>query len=173
MSTQLASLISRQMKVLGYTPTRLSVEMGVPRETVYGWKTRGMVPFIKNAAKLAEILDSPAIATMVLDIRTITCQACGKVFTVDGVGRKHKTAVACSRKCGYRRTKMVERTQRRVEIIRARDSLEAQVQEARDERDAALSAIARFCRSCEWDGICKTPTCELRDESPLPLEGAA
>ncbi len=156
----------------GYTPTRLAQEMGVPRETVYGWKTRGMVPFVKNAAKLATLLDSPAIATMILEIRTKKCQACGKVFTVDGVGRKHNTAVACSRKCGYRRTKILERAQRQDGIIRERWTLETQMEEARAERDKARAAIRRFCLSCEWDGICKTPECELRDESPLPLAKA-
>lgn len=36
--------------------------------------------------------------------------------------------------------------------------------------DRSRAAVEAFCNSCEWDGFCKTPTCELRPVSPLPLE---
>ena len=35
--------------------------------------------------------------------------------------------------------------------------------------DSQRTAVDAFCRGCEPDGYCKTPTCDLRSVSPLPV----
>ena len=37
------------------------------------------------------------------------------------------------------------------------------------ERSGMRKAIAAYCAGCEPEGTCRTPSCALRDFSPLPL----
>ena len=129
---------------------------------------RGL-PTVLTASRVADGLMAPRLAEAVLAAWTGTCVACGATYVMTERGARRSRRRYCTPLCARRSRNVAAWAEDRV---RLRDLL------ASSERDrAALEAesitfretLRRWCLSCEWDGVCKTPECDLRPISPLPL----
>lgn len=133
------------------------------------------LPRADKARLLANALRWPRLAELVREARTFACarSGCPRTFLNEtGTPRRY-----CSAAC----QQLAERVRRAARHGRSsspkarsrRDmALRAAVRIA-DERAAVLeAAVAAMCRSCEPDGLCHLPDCDLRHVSPLPLDPA-
>jgi len=142
---EFARALRRAMAHRGVNQKMLAAAMGANIGSVGHWYRGNRLITPQNADRVAEALDWPAGRALLLRLRTKSCQMCGADF-VD-TWRMGK-ALYCSRRCMNRAGNLRQRN------ARANDSL------ARLHREATFSeTLDAWCRSCEPDGICKTPEC--------------
>ena len=152
----------------------LAKAIGCNRGSLVQWRNGYRLPTDRMLGGLADILDAPSLVTMALDIRGGTCAECGKPF------RQHAKAGTQQRFCGSgcksahnnrlarERTRSTRADRIAVAVLREQNAVEMR-DKARAETAQRDHAIVAFCASCEWDGVCKMPDCEMREFSPLPL----
>jgi len=156
----------------------LSKALGCNPGSLVQWRNGYRLPTDRMLGGLADILDAPVLVEMALDIRSGDCVECGKPF------RQHPKAGSQQRFCSHacKSTHNNRLSKERTRSSRADRITQAKLREryALAARDKAMAeaaqrdrAIAAFCRSCEWDGVCKMADCELREFSPLPLSKEA
>ena len=169
-----AALLRRRMETQRLTVRALSRAIGSNYGTLVQWRNGYRLPTDHFLGRLADILDAPILVIVAGEYRDGECRECGKLF------RQHekagKTQVFCGPACKstWSNRKQRERTRStradRIAIAKQRErSALAKAEQARVERTEICRAVAAFCRSCEWDGICKMAECELRAYSPFPL----
>lgn len=173
---------------------------GISHTNLWSFTAGRNLPRLDTALLLAEALQWPKLAELVRAGRTQTCRRprCGRTFTVDGgnpgkycsedcrdIARKLAagSAPGASKLLGVVRAELdrVHGTSQAVsrKALKAAANEYATAGSKRGMRvdsliqivDAQRSAVDAFCRSCEPDGYCQTPACELRPLSPLPLAG--
>jgi transcriptional regulator with XRE-family HTH domain len=140
-----AAVLARALARRGETSRSLAQAAGVSEAAISQYLQGKFLPNVPIAMKMADYLMDNLILDMLVRLRTVTCQICGKdAYQSRGTIRKF-----CSRDCQLLAHKGL--TRRYVE----------------DERDAAIAAM---CRACEPEGVCQTADCPLRGFSPLPYE---
>lgn len=171
----------------------LAKQIGVAPSAVASWRGGFNLPTLKTALRISEGLQAPELYEIAKDARCGVCPTCGKAWINEG----GKPKIYCSQDCRARAEREKSRGWRpdadlvflrRIEAmaaepgsIRKRDLTEAatefrsrrgrtRIVAVQREYSRHQAAVEAFCRSCEWDGFCKTPECELRPVSPLPLE---
>lgn len=145
----------------GMTHAELARAVGVRRaQTISEW-VRGLdYPLVLHAPRLAEALDAPDLATLVIEGRTIQCEVCGASSVASNKGSQK---IYCSVRC---KAAANDRRRRNVRVI---DS-----HLARHRLTEHQEAVAAFCRDCTLgETLCPLWACKLRPVSPLPLSEEA
>ena len=162
---------------------RLAAAAGVAASAISNWRIGGNLPRTDTAAKLAEVLDWPALLRLSRAGRTVACARCGRDFVNEGGSPARFCSVACrevdvqlrrpssgaglaesvaaelDRKAGHRGG--VPREPLALALDRYRLS------ESTEHARGMASAVDAMCRACEPEGICRTLECPLRPYSPL------
>jgi len=142
-SAQFAAALRAAMRHRGASNRGVAVVCGTTEAAVSQWRRGEHLPTLRCANKLAEALHAPDLLTLCVRLRSGTCIVCKGPFTDESGRRKY-----CSVRCRTYAAKGVS------------------VSHPTDARQAAIDA---YCRSCEPELACRTPRCELRAFSPLPL----
>jgi transcriptional regulator with XRE-family HTH domain len=158
------AILRRTMADRGVDVRALASALDMDASSVVDWRRGVRLPRVESAAAIADALSAPVIAEAVVRQRTMQCALCGRDFLFNNVGGRRRRY--CSQDCGANAWNSERRrvTEKDWGMVHTR---------WRSRYQKAQAAIEAFCRSCEWDGICKTPDCELRAVSPLPLEKRA
>lgn len=169
--------LRRAMKSRRYQVWRLAEDSGFSREVIVRMRAGRSIPHPDRLARLAEVLDCPRLVTLAREYLARTCLECEAPFvqTVQAANMSF-----CTQRCRWVYRARIAREKRREQAPALLKQYIGKAQAAEAHRDNILrdllalrAAVEAFCRSCEWDGICKTPECELRDVSPLPLSKEA
>lgn len=143
----------------GYSQRRLAADIGISRSRIGNWACGDSLPSVETASRIADLLMWPSLVDLARAGREKTCDACGRVFTVETPSPQRY----CSTDC--RRFKAKSREARR-DLTRA--VLERRANRYRD-------AVAAMCAGCEPSGLCRTAECPLQvaGVSPLPIAKGA
>lgn len=149
------------MKRRRITHKALARRIGTRHQTVSDWLTGRTYPLPDVAARLADALDTPHLATLVIAGRTIECAICGATSVASNKGGSPKQY--CGIQC---KSAASDRRQRGVTILDSHLTRHR----LRDHQDA----VAEMCRECTLgEGLCEQWQCPLRRVSPIPLSLAA
>lgn len=143
------------------THKQLAKRIHVRQQTVSEWLHGRAYPLPQLAAELADALDTPHLATLVIAGRTITCELCGKTTVAANKGGSAK--LYCGVRC---KSAATDRRRRGVTILDSHLTRHRLV-----EHQQAVDAMCRECTLGE--GLCPQWECPLRCVSPLPLTIAA
>lgn len=186
--------LRRAMKAREVGSKSLAPQAGCAPSAIAAWLAGNNLPRLETAVRLAESLRWPKLVPLARAGRNDNCGRCGAEFTNNG-GTLTKF---CSRECRDIDVALREPPPGRAlaEVVRdelarvhgttgavARKPLAAALahynrsdskRQARVDRSArrltvVQASVGAFCRGCEPSGICRTPECELRPVSPLPL----
>ena len=169
-----ADLLRRKMSHAGIRVDTMARALGSNRGSVTQWRNGYRLPEARFLGGIADLLDAPVLVQIAQEYRSGTCAEClmpfishpknGQQQRYCGASCKsaHNKRVARERNASTRPNRLAKAEHRRASAEKARD-------EAQRDRKAALDLVAAFCRSCEWDGVCKMADCQLRSLSPLPL----
>ena len=167
--TYLIRAIERGVKANGLTYHGLARQSGMTRDTVRAIRTRRYIPTIESIATIADVLCDTKMMKHLIDLRTRDCEWCHKPFLT----RTRMSQEWGQRFCNSNHQKShwveLKRPQRERTNGQKLEKLELEVSRLKDENEEMAATFARMCWSCEVDGICKTPDCALRTESPFPL----
>ena len=157
---QWAAMLRMAVTKKGMTWAELARETPMSSSCMMKMKRGERLISLEVAERLAHALDMPSLSLAVIEMRTKTCVVCHATFVDRG---KNHYARTCSEACLSTR-----RMRERREMTHERLGRQHLVMKRRIER-YTLSVLA-FCRACEPEGMCRTPSCELRSVSPLPLK---
>ena len=174
---KLGNLIRRAMTNRGWTVTAFSKEIGYSPGNLSMARSGLRLPAPETIARIADALDAPGIVEAYREVRETTCGECERAFIP---GARWGRARFCSRRCRQKHHSRIWSAKRRVKddvrlrivVLGLRSSIRGLDSEIAEQGDALAvyrAAVDAFCRSCEWSGVCRTPDCELRPVSPLPL----
>lgn len=132
--------------------------IGTTSSSVKHWLDGSAYPDHQFVIALAEYLHWPSLVAISIADRSGTCEAegCGKPT----MGTRGPTP---PRYCGDR---CIRRTRDRAQFDRKRLQVAGRWKRRAEE---AEEAIARMCRGCEPEGVCRNEECELRSVSNLPF----
>lgn len=125
--------------------SELARQIGTTQAAVYNWVSGRHLPMVETGARIADVLDQPRVLRLLIEMRTMKCEVCARTL----VRGSKSSRVFCGSDCARLAEKGAKRTQFR-------------------DPEGRQSAIERMCRSCEPDGVCRTPDCPLRRYSPFP-----
>jgi hypothetical protein len=145
-----AILAARKISKRGLADT-----LSTSRSLLILWCKGDVLPSLDQARELSEALSDQTILEIVKAGRMLTCPVCARTFEWRGGVR----ATYCSDRCRKYGANGASRQRANLPLVQA-------------ELAIVKGAVAAFCGACEPDGICKTPACQLRDASPLPLRSA-
>lgn len=173
---------------------RLAEASGVAKSAIANWKGGGNLPRVETAARLADVLHWPALERISRDGRTLTCARCERPFVNNGGAPAKFCTPTCrdidaqlrAPHAGTELARRLRDTLAERENVRGgipKDAIATALTDyARSDsrrvkrQDLALrqvdglqSLIDSMCRSCEPDGLCRTPECPLRPASLHPL----
>ena len=170
-----ADILRRRMEYQNLTVVGFAEALGTRKGSVVQWRNGYRLPNWKYLGGIADLLDAPILVEIANDYRGGVCSECSKRFLVNGHAN-YKRQKFCSNGCrsAYHqrlsRQRLTESKADRITTAKLRQKAAEEYRDrARAERDAVQSAVDAFCRSCEWDGVCKMADCQLRPFSPLPL----
>jgi transcriptional regulator with XRE-family HTH domain len=138
----------------------LAAEAGLSAQTISNLRRARNQPSIRAAAALADVLDWPKLLTVAERARRRPCRVCGQEYVT--IHNSQTRRVYCGHRCQqvhWNRQAALGRQRKRRKVEKA----------ASFRLQAAQKAVAAFCRSCQWDGVCRDDSCELRPVSPLPF----
>lgn len=158
---------------------------GVSQSTLGLYLRGDNLPTPRTAERLAESLRWPRLAAIAREGRTGRCAACGTTFVNAGGGPKRYCSTRCLQDHARGRVERFGKAHEAVSLLKAemlragpvRRQLVGKALTLLDERPDIVAerrlvehmdAVAAFCRSCSGDE-CRTPECEMRAISPLPL----
>jgi hypothetical protein len=135
----------------------------LPLGTLSHYRQARNLPSLAMGIALAEALDSPRLAALILELRTQVCvrPSCGMEFVNPGLHQLY-----CSDFC-----KRVAEKGRRPNTRERAMVAERVLAETEAELRRQREAVRLMCRDCEPEGVCRLSTCPLRPVSPLPLVG--
>ena len=140
-----------------YLATDLARAAGLHSQTVGAWMRGESLPSLDNARKAADALDTPRLARLIVELRTIVCAVCDREFVDASLNLRTRY---CSIRCAQRAVD--EKTQR----------VSANKEYMRGRRLALYQRVVdSFCRDCEPEGVCRDADCLIQaaDLSPLPM----
>jgi endogenous inhibitor of DNA gyrase (YacG/DUF329 family) len=177
--------LRKAMKARGVGKGPLMAATDVSQSTLGLYLRGDNLPTPRTADLLAQALRWPRLATIATEARSGQCASCGTAFVNAGGGPKRFCSSRCQQDALRGRLAARERAHEGLTLLRAEmlrsgplrrqavgkaltllDERPDIVAERRlAERDADIAA---FCRACSGD-TCRTPSCEMRRSSPLPL----
>lgn len=163
-SLRLGRKIAALTRRRGITQMALATKLGVSNSAVTTWVRGTSLPRPATAGRLVELFDSKHLAEILEEVSTLTCVQCGAPF-------RHRTAKRgrfCRHECWARywnQYKVQQRSGDRADLL-------VSVRNENDELRFILrqheNVLAAWCRQCS-QSLCRTPECEWRSLSPLPL----
>lgn len=156
------------MAATGTTQATLAAVLGVNPGSAMGWYRGRRMPSMARGLRIAEVLGSERLAETLIRLLTVRCEGCGQPFTETmhrSGGRERRW---CGRSCKYTAHNKGREADDKAERRRRSQFWEYRAREARERLTIASDAVGAFCRACSPDG-CRTPACELRPVSPIPL----
>lgn len=144
----------------GRTHRAIAFKVRCRPQTIREWLDGRQLPMPEVAVRLADELDAPHLARLVIEARTIECVICGRsaVAANKGAARNYCTP-ACKATANDRR----KRGARVIDSHLTRHRLQDH-----------QAAVAAMCRECTLgEGLCAQWQCPLRPVSPVPLSLAA
>lgn len=169
--------LSKALRTRDVPRNEVARVLGVGRTALDHYRTGAVLPRTRTGLLLAEVLDWPKLGEMIVAARTFTCArpGCGRTYRHESGGPRKYCRPACQQQAEAQRIASTRLRQAgQTDDGRKRAAAIAQLRSAAriaDERArVAEDAIAAMCRSCEPTGVCRTPECELRVVSPLPLD---
>jgi hypothetical protein len=154
-----ATELDRALRIRRRSPWEVARETGLDATQLGKLRAGRCQPTLQTADILAEALDWDGLVSFALAARTRQCVICERDFVATD-----KQALA--RYCGDDCKAAAHR--RRTALRKAAKVGRQGVLERHHLRELR-EAVAAFCRACEPDGLCRTPECNLRAVSPLPL----
>jgi len=154
-SAKLGAHLTHELAIRRISKKGLAQTLSTSRSLLTLWCKGDVLPSLDQARELSEALADPSILKIVMAGRMLTCPVCSRTFEWRGGGR----ATYCSDRC--RKYGANAATRRRSNLPMVESALAMH-----------KAVVATFCGACEPDGICKTPACDLRPVSPLPLRSA-
>ena len=148
---KLGKLLAQRLEERHVSRRGLAAHLSTSRSLLQMWIRGEVLPSLESAGRLAEALADDRFLEIVKASRIGKCP-CGREFLIDGGGRRKY----CSPECLRAEQKV------RNGVLPNRETLARRLESYRAATDA-------MCRSCEPEGLCRTPECALRDVSPLPL----
>jgi hypothetical protein len=186
--------LRRAMLVRKVGQHRLAEAVGCGSSAIAVWKAGDNLPRTDTAQRLADALRWPRLIAIAREGRTGACVRCGGAFVNEGGFPKRFCSAECrdvdvqlrqpppGRALADALRVELERVKGTTDSVRrkplaaaldqyARSDSKRVVRVDRSERrlHVAQAAVAAFCGACEPSGVCRTPECELRPVSPLPL----
>jgi transcriptional regulator with XRE-family HTH domain len=177
--------LRKAMKARGVGKGPLMAATDVSQSTLGLYLRGDNLPTPRTADLLAQALRWPRLATIATEARSGQCASCGTAFVNAGGGPKRFCSSRCQQDALRGRLAARERAHEGLTLLRAemlrsgplRRQAVGKALTLLDERPDIVAerrlgehmeAVAAFCRSCSPDG-CRTPTCEMRSVSPMPL----
>lgn len=151
----LPARLRRTIRDRGVKQRDLAATLGVRDSTVSEWCRGVRFPMLGMAPLIAEHLDAPGVADLIVAGHTLSCVVCARPVVH---AQRTRTSRYCSPAC---KSTMHDR-------VRRASRIDAGTVERR-RLTMYQEAVDAFCRSCEPEGLCRTPDCSLRPVSPLPL----
>lgn len=153
--------LTRALKRRRMSRTRLAAHVGASPRSVNDWLAGRRFPLVIQAERLAEALEAPQLATMILEAHRVACQICGKV-TIK-TNRGGNAQLYCSAECKLAAN---NRRKRNVTILDSHLT--------RHRLTKHQDAVDAMCRECTLgESLCHQWQCPLRCVSPIPLSIAA
>jgi len=198
-AAKFAAEFRKAMETRGISIKAIERATGSSHTNLWTYKSGNNLPRLETALRMAETLGWPKLAAIVREGRTAMCARprCGQTFLNEGGNCKRYCSADCREINHILNGQDFEPGGRallasvRAEIDRVQGTTHSVSRKAlqRAANEYATSGSKRgtrlttletmlerhraaagaFCRSCEPDGLCQTPTCELRPLSPLPL----
>jgi hypothetical protein len=173
---------------------------GISHTNLWCFKFGKNLPRLETALRMVDALEWPKLGEIIREARSDRCQrpGCQVEFVNEGGSPKRYCSADCRKLAEQMREATDQGPGRLLAAVRAelarvhgttgaisRKALKAAADEyaysgskrgrrvtaVQEQLDTAKAAASAFCRSCEPDGLCKTPACELRVISPLALVG--
>jgi len=141
----------------GRSARSVALAMGASPESLRSWLDGRSIPLPAHGPALAEELNAPHLAELIMTIRTVTCAVCGRrsIDTTRGGARRVYCGTPCKSTAVFRRRR------------EARATSSALIRHRLTEHQDAVEA---HCRECTLgEGLCPLWTCNLRPVSPLAL----
>ncbi len=149
---------------------------GIGRTALDNYRTGSSLPRTETAAVLASVLDWPKLIEIARAARTKACRRCSRAFTMESgnLGAKRYCSTACREAqaqdtIAATRTRQAGQTDDNRRRYQALARLRSGIRIAEEQTAALRDAIDRMCGDCEPVGLCRTPECQLRPFSPLPI----
>lgn len=188
----------KAMETRGISLKAVERASGISHTNLWTFKSGNNLPRLETALRMAEALEWPKLADLIREARSAVCARprCGRTFFNEGGSPKRYCSQDCLRlatimankepTAGARLLATVRGELARVhgtphamhrkvlkraaeQYARSDSKRGRRVESVQQRLDVARVAVDAFCRSCEPDGYCQTPECELRPVSPLPL----
>jgi hypothetical protein len=146
--------------------------------TAIGYYRKGSIlPRTETAIAISQALDWPRLATMIVAFRSGTCarSGCGRSFRNDGGGPKKYCSSVCLKIAAN--VRIAERRRRQAGQAKSPERLRSAadrrmkgvISTLQGELAVMHEYVAKMCRACEPDGLCRALDCPLRPISPLPF----
>lgn len=165
------------MVTQGITVKTMAKRVGMAPSKVSTIRCGYTMPRQDHLVAIANELSDPGVIDTAKEYLETTCHQCGKTFLRNPSfqrGDQKFCSTICRSRFWNDKVKQERKMSARGRVISARRrETEAlgKVDELEEELERVHTDIARFCKSCEWDEVCKDDTCELRDWSPFPYKG--
>lgn len=166
----------RAMRARDIPMKEVAKAAGVGSTALDHYRVGATLPKTATALAIAEVLDWPKLARIIVEARTFVCarSGCGRSYRHEG-GGPHKF---CSPSCAHqakvqriasRRLRQAGQTGDGRHSAAAIARLRSAARIADERAIAAETAIGAWCDECEPGGLCRQADCPLRAFSPLPL----
>ncbi len=162
-----AAPLIRAMDEQGVTSSQLAAEVGCLYTYINVLRRGEHWPSHVMAVRIAEALMAPRLAAMSLARVQRYCDVCGRGFLLRSA--RGKTKKRCSKRCTQTANQRLSAQRDAVRGEREKQSRIRLGVIANTRLAEHQEAVAAFCGACEIDGLCRTPSCELRQVSPFPL----
>ncbi len=162
-----AAPLVRAMTEQGIGSSALAAQVGCDYTYINVLRRGEHWPSHLMAVRIAEALVEPRLAQMSLARVQRNCDVCGRGFLLRSA--RGKTKKRCSRRCTQTAHQRLAAQRDAVRGEREKQSRIRLGVIANTRLTEHQEAVAAFCGACEIDGLCRTPSCELRPVSPFPL----
>lgn len=164
--TRWGTAIRKQRDGRGLTREQVASAIGIYERSLWAIEKGRTLCEYKIAVDLCEYLGTPALMAQMVEFRTRVCDVCGKRYLdTTNVTVKRSCSKACRGVDNQRKVREDNRRRANRAVAQAR----GEAQMLRSRFTVYVAAVEAMCKGCEPEGICRTPSCELRTVSPLPI----
>ena len=160
------AMIRKRREACGMTREMVAANCNIYERSLWAIETGKTLCDYRVAADLCDFLGAPAAMAEMVAFRTRVCDVCGKQYLdTTNVTVKRSCSKACRGVDNQRKVREDNRRRANRAVAQAR----GEAQMLRSRFTVYVAAVEAMCKGCEPEGICRTPSCELRTVSPLPI----
>jgi transcriptional regulator with XRE-family HTH domain len=150
--------LRKAMKRRGLTEYALGKRLGAGNDTVGSWLRRDSLPTYEMALATAEALDRPDLALLIVELRTMTCERCGRDF----ITKKAPVARFCSMRCRSYRFEAKSNALKTAKLKERNGRMLAVYAETTDRM------CRQWCPGGSEDHLCPDATCPIQEAKLCP-----